>query len=78
MNLSSVVGGLGFKTIMWTVDTVDWKFVPEVIFKRVAEKTKPGAIILMHPTAPTVAALGKIIEFLKKEGYSFTTVSQIT
>lgn len=74
----SVVGGLGFKTIMWTVDTVDWKLpAPEVIIKRVAEKTKPGAIILMHPTAPTVAALDEMIGFLKKEGYSFTTVSQI-
>ena len=74
----SVVGSLGFKTIMWTVDTIDWKLpAPEVIIKRVTEKTKPGTIILMHPTAPTVAALDQIIEFLKKEGYTLTTVSQI-
>jgi|SRR5690554_3778355 len=74
----SVLGNLGFRTIMWTVDTIDWKRPePGLIIKRVKEKTKPGTIILTHPTAPTVEALDRIIEFLKKEGYTFATVSRI-
>lgn len=74
----SVVGGLGYRTILWTIDTVDWKLpAPEVIFHRVTERIKPGAIILMHPTAPTVAILGEIIQTLRGQGYDFITVSEL-
>ncbi|MCL4442236.1 MAG: polysaccharide deacetylase, partial [Firmicutes bacterium] len=36
-----------------------------------------GAIVLMHPTAPTVKALPVIIKQLKKEGYEFVTVGEM-
>ena len=74
----SVAGNLGYRTIMWTIDTIDWKRpAPEVIFRRVVDKIKPGAIILMHPTVPTVVALEGIIKTLKSQGYSLVTVSQL-
>ncbi|NLZ43329.1 MAG: polysaccharide deacetylase family protein [Clostridia bacterium] len=74
----AVAGNLGYRTILWTVDTVDWKRpAPEVIIQRVTGKIEPGAIILMHPTAPTVAALGTIIENLKAQGYTLLPVGQL-
>lgn len=74
----SVVGNLGYRTVLWTIDTVDWKLpAPELIFSRVTEKIKAGAIILMHPTAPTVAILGEILQALRGQGYELVTVSKL-
>ena len=73
-----VAAGLGMRTILWTVDTIDWrKPSPAVIVSRVAGKRAPGALVLMHPTAPTVAALPELIAVLRKDGYSLVTVSQL-
>ena len=74
----AVAGNLGYRTIMWTIDTIDWQRpAPEVIVRRVVDKIKPGAIILIHPTVPTVQALGRIIDTLQGQGYSLVTVSAL-
>jgi len=68
----------GYLTILWSVDTIDWQRPdPSVVIKRVVEKAHNGAIVLMHPTAPTVHALPTIIEELKKEGYEIVRVSAL-
>jgi len=68
----------GYTTILWSVDTIDWQQPPpEVIVQRVTGKAHNGAIVLMHPTAPTVRALPEIIRQLKKEGYLLVTVSKL-
>ncbi len=73
-----VAAGLGMKTILWTIDTIDWrKPSPTLIVSRVAGKRTPGALVLMHPTAPTVAALPELIGILQRDGYSLVTVSQL-
>jgi len=48
-----------------------------LIQSRVANKVVNGAIILMHPTAPTVAALPAVLNDLKAKGYKLVTVSQL-
>ncbi len=69
---------LDYTTIMWSIDTIDWKRPPpEVIQERVLKKLHNGAIILMHPTAPTAQALPGLIAEIKKRGYTITTVSDI-
>ncbi|MGQ9780451.1 MAG: hypothetical protein ACUVRM_11380, partial [Bacillota bacterium] len=74
----TVAAELGYRTVLWTVDTVDWKRpAPEVIAGRVKAKVKNGAIVLMHPTAPTVAALPGIIKDLKTRGFRLVTVGQM-
>lgn len=71
-------GQLGYKTILWSIDTVDWQRPPaEDIVRRVTDKAHNGAIVLMHPTKPTVEALPVLIENLKKQGYQLTTVSDV-
>jgi len=73
------VAMLGYITIMWTVDSLDWKN-PGVnqIVSRVVGNIQPGAIVLMHQAAPqTPEALPSIISQLKQQGYSFGTVTQV-
>jgi len=71
-------GESGYKTILWSIDTRDWQRPsPDVVVKRVCDKAHNGAIILMHPTEPTVAALQVLIDDLKKKGYQLTTVSDV-
>ncbi|MBQ3214051.1 MAG: polysaccharide deacetylase family protein [Clostridia bacterium] len=76
-NVLSVASSLNYKTIMWTLDTIDWRDKDEnLIFKRATEKADNGSLILMHPTECTVKALQKIISNLKERGFNLTTVSE--
>jgi len=69
---------LGYRTVLWSIDTIDWQRpAPEVISERVLNKMANGAIVLMHPTAPTVNALPGIIKSLKEQGYQLTTVGEL-
>lgn len=74
----SAAGELGYRTIMWSVDSVDWKNpAPEVLLNRVLTKIEPGGIVLLHPTAPTKTVLRELIRSLRKKGLEPGTVSQV-
>ncbi|MFZ5649094.1 MAG: polysaccharide deacetylase family protein [Bacillota bacterium] len=67
-----------YTTVLWSVDTIDWQLPePHVIVQRVVDRAHNGAIVLMHPTAPTVKALPEIIQKLKKDGYQLVNVSKV-
>ncbi len=70
---------LNFKTIQWSVDSLDWKnLTAEAMYERVTQKLHPGAIILFHNDgANTAEALEPIIAYLKKEGYIIVPVSEL-
>ena len=78
---------LGYQTILWTLDTVDWRSdsTTEIIVKRIVNPAirfgikpdKKGAIVLMHPKANTVKALPLILDQLAREGYVFQTLSEL-
>ena len=58
---------LGMETILWTVDTVDWrKPAPEVLINRVVTKLHNGALVLMHPTDSTSQSLETLITSIEK------------
>ncbi|MCL6450926.1 MAG: polysaccharide deacetylase family sporulation protein PdaB [Acetobacteraceae bacterium] len=72
---------LGYATIIWDTDSLDWKN-PGVKFMvdRVTKKAHPGDIILMHASdsaQQTPEALPAIIEGLRKEGLELVPVSQL-
>ncbi|MCK9217067.1 MAG: polysaccharide deacetylase family protein [Firmicutes bacterium] len=69
---------LGMKTILWTVDTVDWRN-PETqsMIARVVGEVSNGSMILMHPTKPTEEGLDAIIAEIKKKGLQLGTVSDL-
>jgi polysaccharide deacetylase family sporulation protein PdaB len=76
--IAKSAGELGYTTIMWTVDTVDWKGPSaNEIEKKVLNNKEPGAIVLMHPMPATAEALPKIIESLKSAGYNIVPVSRV-
>ncbi len=69
---------INYQLIMWSVDTIDWqKPSPETIVKRVCNKVHNDAIVLMHPTDPTLKALPELLNCLEQEGYKMVTVEEI-
>jgi probable sporulation protein (polysaccharide deacetylase family) len=65
-------------TILWTIDTLDWRKPPaSEIYRKVISRAENGALVLMHPTAPTSEALRSLLPSLKKMGYDLVTVSEL-
>ncbi len=74
----SAAGELGYQTIMWSVDSIDWKNPPpEILLDRVLSKIEAGGIILLHPTAPTKTAFRELIRSLRRKGFEPGTVSSV-
>lgn len=68
---------LGYTSIMWTRDTIDWRDQDEnLIYSRAVKNAAGGDLILMHPTEKTAAALPKIVEALVENGFNLTTVTE--
>ena len=71
-----VASELGYQTIMWTRDTIDWRDKDaDLIYSRAVKDAKGGDLVLMHPTEKTLEALERIIITLQEKGLKITTVS---
>ena len=69
---------LGYTTIMWSKDTIDWRDKDEsLIYKRATKNATGGDLVLMHPTKATAAVLGKIIDDLAEKGLRVAPVSEV-
>lgn len=70
---------LGYKVIMWSVDTIDWRkdSTKDKIISRVIGKHHNSAIVLMHPKEETIRALPVMIQNLKDKDYTIGTISDI-
>jgi len=70
---------LGYKVIMWSIDTIDWRkdSTKDKIISRVLSKQHNSAIVLMHPKEETLKALPVIIQDLKGNGYKIGCISDI-
>lgn len=74
----ALVERLGFRLVMWTVDSADWR--PEAtaatIAERAGRRTAAGDIVVMHGyVAKTAAALPAILEALTARGLRPGTLS---
>lgn len=68
---------LGYKVIMWTKDTIDWRDSEEKkILSRATKNLTGGDFILMHPKPHTLKVLPKIIAACKEKGFNLVTVSE--
>ncbi|PFP30701.1 hypothetical protein COJ96_03965 [Bacillus sp. AFS073361] len=66
------------KTVMWTVDTVDWrKPSPDQLISRVMSKIDNGSMVLMHPTESTAKSLDRLITQIKQKNLKIGTVSEL-
>jgi len=84
---------MGYTTVGWNVGAHDFvpastekmtsetlediNTTPNQVAERVMANVKPGVIILLHDNPVTAAALPTIIRQLRKDGYSFKTVTQM-
>lgn len=85
----SVVNGLGYVAVGWTVDTLGWEgtsggVTTQRVVDRVMDNLVPGEIVLMHvgsnPTDHSTLdadALPAIIGSLRSAGYSFVTLGSL-
>ena len=67
-------------TLVSYVDSLDWKdnATPDSIYQRVTSKVNNGSIVLFHNDADhTPAALPKILETLKNDGYEFVFIDEL-
>ncbi|WP_336249412.1 polysaccharide deacetylase family protein [Stomatohabitans albus] len=65
-------------TIMWSVDTLDWKTRSTPATIEAVMGAKDGDIVLMHDIhAPTAQAAVQFIPELVKKGYQLVTVSEL-
>ena len=74
---------LGYKTIFWSFAYADWdnnhQMSEAAAQKKILSNIHNGAILLLHPTSKTNAAiLGDVIRSLKAEGYRFGTLDELT
>ena len=75
-NTTNAAESLGYTTIMWTRDTIDWRDRDtNIIYSRAVSNMQGGDFILMHPTKETSEALPKILEFMKNNNFLSSTVS---
>jgi peptidoglycan-N-acetylglucosamine deacetylase len=66
--------------VMWTVDTLGWNGASaEEIVQTSLSGAKPGAIYIMHVGSQSqdAAALQRVIDGLRAQGYSFGTIADI-
>lgn len=70
---------LGYPTILWSVDPLDWKRPGAgVISSRILSGTSAGGIVLAHDLhAQTVDAMPATFDGLLRRGFKFVTVSQL-
>lgn len=78
-NTIKAANDLGYKVVLWSVDTIDWRkdSTKDIIVNRVTSKIHNSAIVLMHPTKETVKALPEIIKYLFQNGYKIGTIGDV-
>ncbi len=74
---------LGYKTVFWSFAYADWdndsQPSPEYAKKKILDNVHDGAVILLHPTSATNAAvLSEVIDSIRAMGYEFGTLDEIT
>ena len=73
---------LGYKTVFWSVAYADWdnnkQPSEEEAMEKLLSRVHNGAVILLHPTSQTNAAiLGRLITQLKAQGYRFGSLEEL-
>ncbi|MDF2803460.1 MAG: hypothetical protein K0S61_3363 [Anaerocolumna sp.] len=80
-SLMEITKELGYYSIQWNVDSMDWKdYGVESIIRTVVynDNIENGSIILMHNGAKyTPKALEAVIIHLQENGYTFVPISQL-
>ena len=73
---------LGYKTVFWSLAYVDWKQdeqpTEEYAMEKLTQRIHNGAVVLLHNTSSTNAAiLDRILTKWEEMGYSFGTLDEL-
>lgn len=73
----------GYSTIFWSFAYSDWdnqrQMDPEKAKEKILSETHNGAVVLLHPTSATNAAiLGDLIHAWREMGFRFGTLDELT
>lgn len=73
---------IGYKTVFWSFAYADWdngrQMAPDTAIRLILDNIHNGAVLLLHPTSATNAAiLPQVISTLKAEGYRFGTLDAL-
>lgn len=73
---------LGYKTFFWSLAYVDWyrekQPTREEAFEKLLKRVHPGAIVLLHSTSSTNAAiLDELLTKWEEMGYSFSSLQRL-
>ncbi|MGI5203927.1 polysaccharide deacetylase family protein [Spirillospora sp. CA-108201] len=70
---------IGMPLVLWSVDTLDWRYRDAARDTRVGVKEpKTGGIVLFHDIhKPSVDSIPKVVDGLRKRGFTFVTVSEL-
>ena len=74
---------LGYKTFFWSLAYVDWyeddQPTKEEAFEKLIPRVHPGAVVLLHSTSATNAAiLDDLLTQWEELGYTFGRLEEIT
>lgn len=77
-----ITDDLGYTTVFWSFAYADWnndaQMSPDKAKKKILENMHDGAVLLLHPTSATNAAiLGDVIDEMRREGYRFGTLDEL-
>lgn len=84
-----LVGGLGYRSVRWTVDTLGWQGTSggnsaALVVERVIDSLRPGAIVLMHVgsnpedgSTLDADALPEVIERTRAAGYTLVDLDDV-
>ncbi len=76
--IMKMINALGYTSIMWDIDTLDWATDKETIVKETLTNAHNGAIILMHlGKSASAEALPEIIDGLRAKGFELVTISTL-
>jgi peptidoglycan/xylan/chitin deacetylase (PgdA/CDA1 family) len=75
----ATVRNVPYPLVLWSVDPYDWRDRNrELITQRVTANGRPGSVVLLHDVhSESVAAVPAIIDFYRRHGYAFVTVSEL-
>ena len=73
---------LGYKTVFWSLAYVDWNNdnqpTSEYAFSKLLPRTHNGAVVLLHSTSQTNAAiLDELLTKWEAEGYRFAPITEL-
>lgn len=78
-----LVGSVGYTSVFWSLSYADWdtdnQKGADYAFNTVTARLHPGAIILLHAvSSDNAGAMKRIIEYAKKQGYSFKSLDEFS